>query len=187
MNIDESDFFKHLESSFTDASLPKLSHDPLNDIIAQSSDPVECAANLHNYVIENPEDAQSTLMRRGLAKLSDRYNGLYLHKNLTVTAGGGFAIPEPKPYLRKREVMTAAQFEGGTIFVMGKLATFSANYYHNVENDDQRTLITLRLLEPYLLDSVGQVLKDRTLPDYMHIPIPHVTSYSFGQDKETNG
>ncbi|MCA9328070.1 hypothetical protein KDA14_06075 [Candidatus Saccharibacteria bacterium] len=174
----EADHFKLWETSLFGESSLELPADPLDDIIEQSIDPVDCARSLHRYAWDNPTDAHSLLIRRGLSKLGHKYNGQYLTKQLTVTADGAFAVPDLNEITRKRDIFTTSQYEG-TVHAIGNLWTFGTEYYRNPEDGDERTLITLRLKEPYLLDAEGQIVTHRQLPDYMLIPIPRVLSYSF--------
>lgn len=174
----EADHFKLWETSLFGESSLELPADPLDDIIEQSIDPVDCARSLHRYILDNPDDTHSLLYRRGLVKLGSKYTGPYVDKDIVVTADGAFAVPEPVESLRKRDVLTVSQYEG-TVRAIGKLGTFGTEYYRNLEDGDERTLITLRLKEPYLLDAEGQIVTNRQLPDYMLIPIPRVLSYSF--------
>lgn len=181
MHRDETDHFKLWESSFSSESSLIMPPDPLDAIIEQSVDPVECAINLHSFTLGNHEDAHSSLMRRGLAKLAYKYYGPFLNKQLAITAENPYAIPENNPQHRKREVLTPIQYEG-TAFAMGKLATFTAAHYTDSDIGLSQTFISLRLSEPHLLNRNGEVLTEYQLPDYLLVPMPRLLSYSFKPD-----
>lgn len=178
MHRDEIDHFKLWESSLSSEPSVVMPPDPLNGIIDQSSDPIECAKNLHYYTYDNPEESHSLLMRRGLAKLAYKYYGQYLNKPLAITAENPYAIPENDPKLRKRDVLTPIQYEG-TVFAMGNLATFTTAHYTDDDIGLSQTFISLRLSEPHILKPNGEIRTEFELPDYLFVPIPRLLTYSF--------
>ena len=178
MSTENTDHFMLWEDDFSGIDLPKNPNDPLDGIIKLSTDPIACAKELQSYVLENPVEAHSLLIRRGLAKLAYKHYGPYHGKQVAVAADIAFGIPEANASRRKRNVLHASQYQG-QVFAIGKLATFEAARYRIEESGDERALISLRISEPHLVNNVGEINTEHELPDYMLFPIPSVLSYKF--------
>lgn len=178
MSIENSSPFDFWESELSDLDLPEIPKDPLDDIVERSMNPIDCAIGIHNYASVSSEEAQSLLIRRGISKLSYRYYGPYLGKKTYIATDGAFGIPETNQLLRKREITRASQYVG-EVLAMGKLATFLTAQYKNETTGESRTCISLRLLEPYLLNNDGNVNTERELPDYLMVPIADLLDYRF--------
>ncbi|USN96079.1 MAG: hypothetical protein H6797_03300 [Candidatus Nomurabacteria bacterium] len=185
MSIENNDHFKLWESSFDALELPEMPKDPLDAIVDYTADPVECAKEIHKYLYKNPEDAHSSLMRRGLAKLAYKYYGQYHGKQLAVVADEAFAVPETDKTHRKREILQTSQYSG-TIFARGNMATFRTIDFRDGETGVESTLITLCLSEPYLINANGDINTDHELPDYLLLPIQKVQEYKFKPDEIAN-
>ncbi|MCA9334937.1 hypothetical protein KC953_02225 [Candidatus Saccharibacteria bacterium] len=178
MSFDNLDHFKKWELDMKDVQLPELPKDPLDTIVENSTDPIDCAGAINKYLLTNSDEAQSVLIRRGLTKLSYKHYGEYLSKNIAVLADTAFGIPEPDEKLRKRNILEASHFHG-SIFAMGKLATFLGIQLINNDTGDRQTLLSLRISEPHILSDDGDIKKDIELPDYLVFPLSSVQTYKF--------
>lgn len=181
MSSEHIDHFQLWESALDGIDMPELPSDPLDEIVARAIDPIHCAIELNKYSFSNPEEARSSIMRRGISKLGYEFYGPYLGKQLTVTANEAFGIPETDEKLRKRDVHHASRY-ANRVIALGKMATFRTNHYFNETFNEVRTLITLCLTEPFLMNENGQIVTDHTLPDHMMFPITGVLEYEFGEN-----
>lgn len=151
--------------------------DPLDIIVEESIDPMECAQILQQFVKDCSKELHLPMMRRGISKLGYKFYGPYLGREVIVAADGGFALPESDPARRKRDVLQPMQFEG-EVFAIGKLATFLTAKYKNEETGEDRLQISATISEPHLAKD-GRKVSSILLPDYMFFPISDVLSYKF--------
>ena len=178
MSTENIDHFKKWESDLADIDMPEMPKDPIDEIVEMSVDPIQCAININSLIDKNSEEARSLLVRRGISKIGYKHYGAFLNSQVAVMASNAFGLPETDDRLRKRDVHEASQYEGH-IFAMGRLATFLAIRYTNVEAGVDQTALSLRITEPYLLSDDGEVNETIALPDYLVFPVSSVLKYKF--------
>lgn len=172
----ETDPFEQWEMGFTEVEMPA---DPLDAIVEQSIDPIDCAQALHRFIDSQPEEARSRAMRHGVNKLSRKYNGPYEgSRNLEVLINGGYAFPEAKPSLRRRDITDFIVLDD-CYFLRGIFHGIAKFEYRERSTGNEQSMIMLHVSEPVVLDEWSNPTTELLLPDYALTPITSVVRYAF--------
>ena len=171
---ENEEFFKRLEAEF-DIPIEKLVEEKIVD---ESTDPIECAMALQEYLKSVRPDERRISRVHGMTALSRRFYGPYLGRKVAIEATGAIGQPELDERARKRNKTKAINIVN-RFRAVGKLATFSHVLYKNETTDMMFRPISLRISEPELLDASGNTYRNVVLPDYLETPVDWVEHYGF--------
>lgn len=122
------------------------------------------------------------MIRRGLSRLTERFYAKYIETMpLEILTTGAVAIPEENERARRRAGTRSIGLPG-YIYARGKLSSIHSTLYVS-DLGEKRSLLTLRLVEPYILDDSSIVRDDIQLPDYLITPVSSIIKYAFLKDR----
>lgn len=159
-----------------DLDLPTMPDDEVVSITTSDEDPIHRAIELQKYANSLRSDLYASTLFRGTSRLVANSHA-FDNKQVEILAKGGTAIPERDPAFRKRSSTKLISFSNICFF----RGSFGSIYEVPLirENNQEKSHLVVKLLEPYVLDERSRVQEQYDLPDYLYVAATSIKKYCF--------
>lgn len=170
--------FESWEKSLGD--IPEMSNLPTNQIenmVKNSSDPIRCAMDIHDYIQNASPEAQESFIREANDGINYRFTYMYLNRPVYIRVDEAFDISGHSETSDMMEMLIVLKRDG-EVLAGGKMAFFEKHYYLDAETGEKLPRISLRLHSPAFLDPEKDTENQSvSMPNYLTVPISAISYY----------